>query len=127
MTNIRKPVERWQIEERIVVRLRRGLVALTVISFVAVGCGGNDEDGGLRESKRSAEQVTLEQYHQIKKGWSEDEVRDLIGDPERMETTNVKSLGLSDCWYYGGVQPEPTTQVCFENGHVAFKTQYVDK
>jgi hypothetical protein len=111
-----------------VVRLRRGLVTLAVVGLAATGCGGDDEDdGGAGDTERPAEQVTLEEYHQIKKGWSEDEVRDLIGDPKRTDTTNVKNLGRSDCWYYGGVPPEPTTQICFENDQVAFKTQYVKK
>ena len=98
-----------------VVRLRWGLVALTVVTLVAVGCGG---DGGAGQSEQSVERVTLEEYHQVKKGWSEDEVRDLLGDPVRTE---------SDCWFYGGVLPEPTTEICFENGEVALKKQYADK
>ncbi len=102
-------------------------MALAVIGLVATGCGGDDEDRGAGKSERSAEQVTLEEYHQIRKGWSEDEVRDRVGDPKRKKTTNVQGLGRSDCWYYGGVLPEPTTQICFENGQVAFKTQYVKK
>lgn len=110
-----------------IARLRRGLVALAVVGLVGAGCGGDDEDGGAGESEQPAEQVTLGEYHQIKKGWSEDEVRGLVGDPKRTETTNVQGLGRSDCWYYGGVPPEPTSQICFENGQVAFKTQYVNK
>jgi hypothetical protein len=120
-------MKREQIGQTMVVRLRRGLVALTLVSLVVVGCGGDGEDAGAGESEQSAEQVTLEEYHQIKKGWSEDEVRDLVGDPKRTETTNVQGLGRTDCWYYGGDLPEPTTQICFENGQVAFKTQYVKK
>jgi hypothetical protein len=110
-----------------VARLRRGLLALAVVGLVGTGCGGDDEDGGAGESKQSAERVTLKEYHLIKKGWSEDDVRGLVGDPKRTKTTNVRSLGRSDCWYYGGVLPEPTTQICFESGQVAFKTQYVRK
>jgi hypothetical protein len=109
-----------------VVRLRRGLVALTLVTLVGAGCGGDDDDGGVGNGDQSAERVTLEEYHQIRKGWSEREVRDLLGDPKRTEMTNVQGLGRSDCWYYGGDVPEPTTQICFENGQVAFKTQYVN-
>lgn len=108
-----------------VTRLRRGLVAFTVISFVAVGCGRDDENGATRENAPPVEQVTLEEYHQIKKGWSLDEVRELVGDPNRTETN--KGPRSSDCWYYGGVPPEPTTQICFENGQVALKRQYANK
>ncbi len=61
---------------------------------------------------------TLEQYHRIKKGWSEDRVRDLLGDPVREE---------DDRWFYGGVMPEPTTEICCEDGEVTLKKQYVDK
>ena len=110
------------------IRVRRGFVAVTVVSLAVAGCSGDDEDGGAAEIEQpAAEQVTLEEYHQIKKGWSGDEVRDLVGDPKSTERTNVEGLGQADCWYYGGVPPEPTTQICFEGDQVAFKTQYVDE
>lgn len=108
--------------------MARGLAAVLVGIALLAGCGGDDDDdGGTGDAPQSADQVTLEQYHQIKKGWSDDEVRDLVGDPKRTDTAKVKGLGSAECWYYGGVAPEPTTQICFESGQVGFKTQYVEK
>jgi outer membrane protein assembly factor BamE (lipoprotein component of BamABCDE complex) len=98
------------------------LIIVIAIIAVVVGLGN-----AANESEESSEQVTPAKYAQVQNGDSQANVRSLLGDPENTDTTNVKGLGQSDCWYYG-VLAKQTTQICFNNADkVNFKAQYGSK
>src|SRR5262245_13977447 len=87
-----------------------GSLLIVVAIIAALASLGN----AANESEKSASQVTRANYAQVHNGQSQADVRGVLGNPEDTDTTNVKGLGSSDCWYYG-VLAKQTTQICFQN------------
>jgi outer membrane protein assembly factor BamE (lipoprotein component of BamABCDE complex) len=100
-----------------------GALIIVIVIIVAIAGIGN----AANESEKSSDQVTPAKYAQVHNGDSQADVRKVLGNPENTDTTNVKGLGRSDCWYYG-VLADQTTQICYgNNGAVNYKAQYGSK
>ena len=106
--------------------LKWTLILASLVVVVAVIAVMASLGSAANESENSAAQVTPAKYAQIHNGQSQAGVRGLLGSPENTDTTKVKGLGQSDCWYYG-VLADQTTQICFQNGNVDYKAQYGSK
>jgi outer membrane protein assembly factor BamE (lipoprotein component of BamABCDE complex) len=99
-----------------------GLLLIVVAIIAALASLGN----AANKSEQSASQVTAAKYAQVQNGQSQADVRANLGAPENTDSTKVKGLGRSDCWYYGTLAKQ-TTQICFQNGKVNYKAQYGSK
>lgn len=98
--------------------------ALLIVIIVIVAIAGIGKKAN--ESQKSADSITAAKYQQVQNGQSEDVVKRILGKPEDMEATNVQGLGKENCWFYGTLAPK-TTQICFDNGKVSYKSQVASK
>jgi len=84
-----------------------------LLLLVAVGCGGGGQTVKRIEDRDRAN------WHKLKKGMTADQVKTLLGEPEKTETQ-----GADTCWYYQEGEPmhrdDPRGQWVTPRGSVLF-------
>jgi hypothetical protein len=93
------------------------ILVVMVIAIIGIGSAVN-------KSEESSKQVSPASYSQVHNGMTTSELQQLLGRPERTDMSEVSGLGNLSCWYYGILAASGSYQFCFENGQLAYKSQY---
>ncbi|MCH7903207.1 MAG: outer membrane protein assembly factor BamE [Armatimonadetes bacterium] len=95
-------------------KLGAGLAVLGVFLMIAVGCNSSDDGGSSGSGAGSNAQLSDGGESGVQLGMSEQEVRDILGEPSR---TMPSSWDEMDAWSYVQADGKKTI-VSFDNGRV---------
>ncbi|MBO4815901.1 MAG: DUF3862 domain-containing protein [Clostridia bacterium] len=98
---------------------------LVIIALVVISNSGNNtnitDDTNSKTQTTAKSAVTKENYDKIKEGMTEQEVKEILGEPSSVSENEISGLGKTELKHYQEAFSLKAIDVYFNNGKVSMK------